>query len=92
MRFRGRPLSFVTLLLIVVCFSVALQILGAPITYGQLNGSDDLVQSSLLEGFCPVADSECFMPSRLQIRSADAECSRSVSMSESIFRPPSVLA
>lgn len=50
------------LLIGLLCVGILLQILGAPLTFWDLDGSCDLVESSLLEGFAIVSDEPVLSP------------------------------
>jgi hypothetical protein len=57
MRFRDRS-SSVTFLLMLLCISSVFQILGSPISFYDLSGSQDAIASYLLEGFATPTWSE----------------------------------
>jgi hypothetical protein len=40
-----------SLLAVVICVSVVFQILGVPLSFGNLGGASDLIEASQLEGF-----------------------------------------
>jgi len=51
------------LLIGLLCIGILLQILGVPLTFWDLDGSSDLVESSLLEGFAIVSNEPVLSPS-----------------------------
>ncbi len=50
------------LLIGLLCVGILLQILGVPLTFWDLDGSCDLVESSLLEGFAIVSEEPLLSP------------------------------
>lgn len=79
-----------TLLHLLLCFVVLMQILGAPTSMWQLEFQDDPLDASALEGFSLISTRAALAPPDHRLRRSDLMLIRSsVLLSNPLFRPPS---
>ena len=72
-----------------ICVGIVLQMLGAPISFCDLDGSDDDFISSLLMGFCVLASNLYYSPAHLSLTIGPiADSSYSFLYEDILFRPP----
>jgi hypothetical protein len=81
-----------TVLIAFLCCGVALQILGVQISFWQLDGSSDLVECTLLEGFGIIAAGPEFAPLVSYTLSSDVyDPTRRLPSLPLLFRPPLIV-
>jgi hypothetical protein len=80
---------FLLLLIGLLCFGVVIQILGASCSFSDMNESEDLVKSSLLEGVSlPAGDTAFLVPRSRPLYSLSPLLHYEILLSQSLFHPP----
>jgi hypothetical protein len=72
-----------------LCFCVTMQILGVPISFWDMNESEDLVESSLLEGFSlPSLGIAISVSLHRSLYSPSPPLEHDILLAQSLFHPP----
>jgi hypothetical protein len=72
-----------------LCLCVTMQILGVPVSFGEMNEAEDLVESSLLEGFSlPSAVPELSVSQYRKFNSPSPPLEHDILLARSLFHPP----
>ena len=81
-----------TLIIGMLCFGVLLEMLGVSVTFWNLNGSDDLLSTSILTGFAVIPDDPGLSPV-LRSRSEERRTASHYRflLPQGLFHPPLVI-
>jgi len=90
--YKSQATSSATILLLTIgalCLGVLLQMLGVSVTFWNLNGSDDLLSTSILTGFAVLADGPGLAPRLLAtFTSIPAASHYQFLLPHGLFHPP----
>jgi hypothetical protein len=72
-----------------LCFCVTMQTLGTPVSFWEMNEAEDLVESSLLEGFSlPSLGVAVSVSLNGSLSSASLALEHNILLAQSLFHPP----